>query len=219
MNTQEKNIFLAKLSLIILITGIIVSILSFLINNVIGLIIISLSLIFSLILGIISWNEKMSKIIVIISSIIITILILISAFMFFSFEPQNNIRKNDALGKKNIQQLRNNNCLVEYLAQSEIQYETDKQKYNIINALNDILTLSIDELKNKKYPNYIGEENQWDLPTLISKYFIPVRKNLTLGDNFYTNIRRKEVQEIIKDLIVNLKVNNKKEEVKNLGTY
>jgi len=96
--------------------------------------------------------------------------------------------------------------VLEFFTKSELQYETEQQKESIITALSDILNLDLseDELKNKKYPNYTGEENQWDLPTLINKYFVPADQNIKLGDNFYTKFRRKEIQEQIQEILVGL---------------
>jgi len=105
------------------------------------------------------------------------------------------------------------------LKQSEIQYETDEQKRIIINVLNDMLSLSSEELKNKKYPNYSNQIDTWDLPTVIERYFVPNNDTLLFEEDFYSNIKTNEVQEIIKDLIVHLKTDNKKEEVENLGTF
>lgn len=88
-----------------------------------------------------------------------------------------------------------------YLINVEIQFEGDLQKENIISALNDILTLSEFELKEKKYKNYLGKENQWDVQTLILKHFVPDNKTKTLGENFYTEIKAKDVQLEIKRIL------------------
>ncbi len=92
----------------------------------------------------------------------------------------------------------------EFFKNAELQYETEQQKESILTALDDILNLSLlkeEELRNKKYPNYTGEENQWDLPTLINRYFVPADQNITLGNNFYTQIKRKEVYEQIAEIL------------------
>jgi hypothetical protein len=96
---------------------------------------------------------------------------------------------------------KNENQVLNYFINSELQYETNTQKENIITALYDILNLSEEELKQKKYKNYLGQENQWDLPTLIYKHFVPDKQNKHLGDNFYHDIKSKDVKvEIIKTL-------------------
>ena len=94
--------------------------------------------------------------------------------------------------------------LAQYLEQSEIQYETDEQRHNIINALNDILTLSIEELKNKKYPNCTGEENQWDLPTLINKYFVPAYQQRSIQDYYIKFCRSKITKKDLENKLSNI---------------
>jgi hypothetical protein len=86
----------------------------------------------------------------------------------------------------------------------EIQYETEEQRENILSALNDILYLSVEELKNKKYKNYVGEMNKWDLETLIYRHFISDTKDMKFGDDFYNNLKSKEVQEQVEKLIISM---------------
>ncbi|MEA1874921.1 MAG: hypothetical protein U9N51_10925 [Bacteroidota bacterium] len=99
----------------------------------------------------------------------------------------------------------------EFFKTAELQYETEQQKESIITALNDILNLSLskeEELRNKRYPNYTGEKEQWDLLTLLNRYFVPAEQNITLGDNFYTQIKRKEVYEQIDEILEVLLIQN-----------
>jgi hypothetical protein len=91
-----------------------------------------------------------------------------------------------------------------YFENVEIQYETEEQRENILSALNDIIYLSVEELKNKRYKNYMGEMNKWNLETLINSHFIPDNKNKKLGDNFYDKLKRKEVQEQVEKIMTSL---------------
>jgi len=94
-----------------------------------------------------------------------------------------------------------------FFKNAELQYETQAQKESIITALDDILNLSLlkgEELRNKKYPNYTGEKEQWDLLTLLNRYFVPADQNITLGNNFYTQIKRKEVYEQIAEILAEI---------------
>jgi len=89
------------------------------------------------------------------------------------------------------------NQVFNYFNNAEIQYDGEIQKENLITAMNDVLNLSEEQLKLKKYKDYSGNENQWDLPTLIHKHFVPDKEDKTLGKNFYHEIKAKEVQEKI----------------------
>ena len=93
------------------------------------------------------------------------------------------------------------NQVLNYLSNAELQYEGEVQKENLITAMNDILNLSEEQLKLKKYKDYSGNENQWDLQTLIHKHFVPDKEDKTLGNNFYHDVKAKEVQEIIKKFL------------------
>jgi hypothetical protein len=96
---------------------------------------------------------------------------------------------------------KNENKVLNYFINSDLQYDTNAQKENIITALNDTLNLSEEELKTKKYKNYTGKDNQWDLPTLIYRHFVPDKQGKDLGNNIYHDIKSNEVKvEIIRIL-------------------
>lgn len=93
------------------------------------------------------------------------------------------------------------NQVLNYFNNVELQYEDQVQEETILEAMNDILNLSEEQLKLKRYKDYSGLENQWDLPTLIYKYFVPDNESKTLGENFYKDVKAKEVQEQIKIIL------------------
>ncbi len=86
------------------------------------------------------------------------------------------------------------NSVLNYFENAELQYEGIVQEENIITALNDILDLSEEQLRTKTYQDYAGKENQWDLQTLIYKHFVPSGKGKSLGNDFYNDIKTNEVQ-------------------------
>ncbi|MDA3849987.1 MAG: hypothetical protein PF447_01815 [Spirochaetaceae bacterium] len=96
------------------------------------------------------------------------------------------------------------NSLSLYLDNAEIQYETEFQRALIIKALNDTIELSIEELKNKRYPDYQNNENQWDLTGVIYRYFVPDESSKTLGEDFYheakTGIVQRRIALIISEI-------------------
>ena len=93
------------------------------------------------------------------------------------------------------------NQVLNYFNNVELQYEGRVQEETILEAMNDILVLSEEQLKLKRYKDYSGLENQLDLPTLIYKYFVPDNESKTLGENFYKDVKVKEVQERIKKIL------------------
>lgn len=93
------------------------------------------------------------------------------------------------------------NPVADYFDRSELQYETEAQKQNIIGALHDILTLSAQELAQRRYEDYTGKPNEWDLPTLIGKHFVPDKQGKTLGPKFYTDIKSARVQAQVRRIL------------------
>lgn len=83
----------------------------------------------------------------------------------------------------------------------EVQYENKAQKDTIIQALNDILNLSEEDLKTKRYPDYAGRRDIWNLSVMISRYFVPDDPNKSLGDNLYRELKSNEVQQKIKKIM------------------
>ena len=107
-----------------------------------------------------------------------------------------------------------NNSLFEYFTNAELQYETKAQEKYITEALNDILNLPEKELKQKRYEDYMGKEYQWNLHELICHHFVPDKKEKTLGNNFYHNVKSKEVQNQIKKIIANMQDDKQTPEIK-----
>ena len=64
------------------------------------------------------------------------------------------------------------NEVLKYFENVEVQYETKAQKKYIVEALNDILNLSEKKLKQKKYEDYMGKEYQWNLHELLYYHFM-----------------------------------------------
>lgn len=66
------------------------------------------------------------------------------------------------------------------------------------------MNLSEEELKTKRYKDYTGKEKKWDLPTLIYRHFVS-GKGKFLGNNFYHDVKSKEVQKQIKQILKQIK--------------
>jgi hypothetical protein len=95
------------------------------------------------------------------------------------------------------------NPVAEYFENAELQYEGEIQKENILTALEDILRLPEDELRSRKYKDYTGKDDAWDLSTLIVSHFVPDGKK-NLGNNFYKDVKTKEMREKIKQMIAQI---------------
>ena len=65
------------------------------------------------------------------------------------------------------------NTVVVYLEGADQQWETQEQGREIEKALNDMLTLSPDELRNRRYANYQMQPGAWTIIDILHKYFLP----------------------------------------------
>jgi hypothetical protein len=97
------------------------------------------------------------------------------------------------------------NPVYNYFKNAEPQYDSNTQKQNIITALNDILNLSEDELKAKRYKDYSGKDQQWDLPKLIIRHFVPDSQGKSFGNNFYHDVKSEKVKDEIVGILKAMK--------------
>ena len=65
------------------------------------------------------------------------------------------------------------NPVVAYLEDAELQAEGEAQLENIRAALRDWATLSVTELRARRYADFQGRPAQWDLRELLQHHFVP----------------------------------------------
>jgi hypothetical protein len=65
------------------------------------------------------------------------------------------------------------NTVVAYLQGAERQSEDMDQRREIEKALNDMLTVSPDELRKRRYANYQMQPGAWTIIDVFHKYFLP----------------------------------------------
>ncbi len=85
------------------------------------------------------------------------------------------------------------NPVLEYVKNSQLQFSNKVQRDDIKAAMYDILTLDKKFLEEQKYRDSSGTEGQWDLKKMMTVYFVPSKPGLTLGDDFYTDVKADSV--------------------------
>jgi len=65
------------------------------------------------------------------------------------------------------------NPIVRYLRGAELQAEDEAQVANIHRAFEDLATLPTAELRARRYADYQGTPDAWDLPRVIRSHFVP----------------------------------------------
>ena len=96
------------------------------------------------------------------------------------------------------------NAVAKFLENAEVQYEGDAQKANLTSALKDILALNAQDLRARRYADYEGRPNQWDLPTLFQRHFVPDDQSKTLGEHFYEDIGSFAVKMKINNILMRM---------------
>lgn len=86
----------------------------------------------------------------------------------------------------------------------ELQYETEEQKAVIIEALEDMLSLDVEDLKKKEYPDYFRKGEKISIEQVIYSYFVPDDTKKTLGSDLYQELSTKEVKELLINLLQKL---------------
>jgi len=87
------------------------------------------------------------------------------------------------------------NQLAAFLEDAELQCETEAQRCNLCAAFQDMLDLTPEQLRNRRYCDYTGQPGRWDLPTLLSRHFVPGSKQHSIGPRFYDEVKSAEVRQ------------------------
>ena len=97
------------------------------------------------------------------------------------------------------------NTVVVYLQGADQQWETQEQGREIERALNDMLTLSPDELRNRRYANYQMQPGAWTTIELLHRYF--VSRGLVYVDEtrFYQDVTDPAAQAVIRQHLQDVK--------------
>lgn len=97
------------------------------------------------------------------------------------------------------EQPQSQNQVYEYLKGAELQCEDD-QRAEVIVVLNDLLTLPAEELKKKRYNNYVGIK-EWPAPFFIERHFVPDTLKCLNEEAFYKELADPRVKQIIGDFL------------------
>jgi hypothetical protein len=97
------------------------------------------------------------------------------------------------------------NTVVVYLQGADQQWETQEQGREIEKALTDMLMLSPDELRNRRYANYQMQPGAWTTIELLHRYF--VSRGLVYVDEtrFYRDVTDPAAQAVIRQHLQDVK--------------
>ena len=91
------------------------------------------------------------------------------------------------------------NTVVVYLQGADQQWENMDQQREIEKAFNDMLTLSPDELRNRRYANYQMQPGAWTIIDILHKYFLS--RGLADIDErrFYSDVTEPAARAVIRE--------------------
>jgi hypothetical protein len=90
---------------------------------------------------------------------------------------------------------------VSFFSGAQYQAESDDQIQEIRLALQDLATLPPDELRRRRYSDYQMKAGQWNLPTLLMRYFVPADLQVVHEDALYRDAQAPEAKEVIRKQI------------------
>jgi hypothetical protein len=85
------------------------------------------------------------------------------------------------------------NSVLQYVKNSQITFYNKMQRDVVKEAMYDIMTIDKADLKEIRYKDSTGVDNAWDLRRVIQTYFVPMKPGLTLGDDFYSEVKADSV--------------------------
>lgn len=92
------------------------------------------------------------------------------------------------------------NPIAEYLDGAEVQAE-EGQEENICQALRDLAFISRNDLRRRRYADYQGTPDAWDLHRLLHAHFVPdAPKSLPRNEEFWTYVDDENVRRLAREL-------------------
>jgi len=95
------------------------------------------------------------------------------------------------------------NSVVSFFDGAELQIETPDQVQELQRALQDMLELPEDELRERRYADYQMNEGKWTLAEILSAYFLQ-EKPIDL-DRIYSDASENAAKTVIKERLEALK--------------
>lgn len=91
------------------------------------------------------------------------------------------------------------NTVVTYLQGADQQWENMDQQREVEKAINNMLTLTPDELRNRRYANYQMQPGAWTITELLDRYFVS-RGLVYIDENrFYHDVTDRAARAVIRD--------------------
>jgi len=88
---------------------------------------------------------------------------------------------------------KNANPVLSYIKNSQLTFSNKMQRDVVKEAMLDILTLDKKYLVERRYEDANGQDSTWDLRQVVQNYFVPNKPGVSLGDDFYSDVKADSV--------------------------
>lgn len=85
------------------------------------------------------------------------------------------------------------NPVLNYINNSQLTFSNKMQRDVVKEAMLDILTLDEKYLVDKRYKDSNGNDSAWNLQQVVQYYFVPKKPGVSLGDDFYSDVKADSV--------------------------
>jgi hypothetical protein len=84
---------------------------------------------------------------------------------------------------------KNANPVLHYIKNSQLTFSNKMQRDVVKEAMLDILTLDEKYLVDMRYKDSNGNDSAWNLQQVVQFYFVPNKPGVSLGDDFYSDVK------------------------------
>jgi hypothetical protein len=81
------------------------------------------------------------------------------------------------------------NPVLNYIKNSQLTFSNKMQRDVVKEAMLDILTLDEKYLVDMRYKDSNGNDSAWNLQQVVQFYFVPNKPGVSLGDDFYSDVK------------------------------
>lgn len=81
------------------------------------------------------------------------------------------------------------NPVLHYIKNSQLTFSNKMQRDVVKAAMLDILTLDTKYLEEMKYKDSNGKDSTWNLRQVVQFYFVPNKPGVSLGNDFYSDVK------------------------------
>jgi len=89
------------------------------------------------------------------------------------------------------------NSVAEYIADAEVQAETDEQRAELRKAFSDMLVLTAADLQTRRYASYDGTKGARSLVDLLNAHLVPAKPQVIVPSQFFADIKAPAAQAAI----------------------